>query len=69
MFYSHVSYITIKEEHTIGMENMDDLSKGETHRAITDDTLPRVPVGRSIVYKAPFAKCGGKELEDEIATR
>ena len=54
------------EEKPLGWEDIKDLQSGEIHRTITDDTMPGGPVMRTIIYKAPFAKCD-REKDYEIA--
>lgn len=56
----------IVDEKPIGWEDIIDMQEGEIHRTITDDTMPGGPIERTIVYKAPFAKCD-REKDYEIA--
>ena len=44
------------------------MQEGEIHQPITDDTLPNGPYERTIIYKAPFAKCD-REEDYEVAWR
>lgn len=55
-------------EKPLGWEDIAEMTEGEIHRPITDDTLPGGPIERTIVYKAPFAKCD-REEDYEIAWR
>ena len=55
-----------EEERIIGWEDIADLPQGEIHRTITDDTIPGGPIERTIIYKAPFAKCD-REEDYEVA--
>jgi len=54
------------EEKPIGWEDIKDMQTGEIHQTITDDTMPGGPIERTIVYKAPFAKCD-REEDYEVA--
>ena len=56
----------ITEEKPLGWEDIKDMQNGEIHRTIIDDTIPNGPVMRTIIYKAPFAKCD-REKDYEIA--
>lgn len=56
----------IEEEKVIGWEDIADMQEGEIYRTITDDTQPNGPIERTIIYKAPFAKCN-REEDYEIA--
>ncbi len=56
----------IVEEKPLGWEDIIDMSGGEIHRTIIDDTTPEGPIERTIIYKAPFAKCD-REKDYEIA--
>ena len=49
-----------------GWEDIIDMKEGEIHRTIIDDTTPDGPIERTIIYKAPFAKCD-REKDYEIA--
>jgi len=55
-----------REEKPLGWEDVIDMSDGEIHRTIIDDTMPGGPIERTIIYKAPFAKCN-REEDYEIA--
>jgi hypothetical protein len=44
------------------------MQEGEIHQLITDDTMPGGPYERTIIYKAPFAKCD-REEDYEVAWR
>ncbi len=55
-------------EKPLGWEDIAEMQEGEIHRTITDDTLPGGPIERTIVYKAPFAKCD-REEDYEVAWR
>jgi len=57
-----------EEERVIGWEDIADMTNGEIHQTITDDTMPGGPIERTIVYKAPFVKCD-REEDYEIAWR
>jgi hypothetical protein len=50
----------------IGFEDVKDMTSGEIHRTILDDTLPNGPIERTIIYKAPFSKCD-REQDYETA--
>lgn len=54
------------EEKPLGWEDIKEMEAGEIHRTITDDTTPEGPCERTIIYKAPFAKCN-REKDYEIA--
>ncbi len=54
------------EEKPLGWEDIIDMSEGEIHRTIIDDTTPEGPIERTIIYKAPFEKCN-REKDYEIA--
>jgi hypothetical protein len=54
------------EEKPLGWEDIIDMEEGEIHRTIIDDTTPNGPLIRTIIYKAPFAKCD-REKDYEIA--
>jgi hypothetical protein len=54
------------EEKLLGWEDIIDMEEGEIHRTIIDDTTPDGPMERTIIYKAPFAKCD-REKDYEIA--
>lgn len=54
------------EEKPLGWEDICEMSEGEIHRTIIDDTTPAGPIERTIIYKAPFAKCD-REKDYEIA--
>jgi hypothetical protein len=54
------------EEKPLGWEDIIDMSEGEIHRIIIDDTTPEGPIERTIIYKAPFEKCN-REKDYEIA--
>ncbi|OCL89410.1 Eco57I restriction-modification methylase domain-containing protein [Arcobacter porcinus] len=56
----------IVDEKPLGWEDIMDMSEGEIHRTILDDTTPAGVVERTIVYKAPFVKCD-REKDYEIA--
>ncbi len=56
----------IVEEKPLGWEDIMDMSEGEIHRTILDDTTPDGPIERTIIYKAPFVKCD-REKDYEIA--
>ena len=56
----------ITEEKPLGWEDIKDLQTGEIHRTSQDDTMPNGPIERTIIYKAPFAKCD-REKDYEIA--
>jgi hypothetical protein len=56
----------IVEEKPLGWEDIIDMEEGEIHRTIIDDTTPYGPMERTIIYKAPFAKCD-REKDYEIA--
>jgi hypothetical protein len=56
----------IIEEKPLGWEDIIDMTEGEIHRTIIDDTTPDGPIERTIIYKAPFAKCD-REKDYEIA--
>lgn len=51
----------VEEERAIGWEDVIDMNEGEIHRTIIDDTMPGGPVERTIIYRAPFAKCDREE--------
>ena len=53
-------------EKPLGWEDIKDMQEGEIHRTITDDTMPGGPIERTIIYKAPFAKCN-REKDYEVA--
>jgi hypothetical protein len=54
------------EEKPLGWEDIIDMQSGEIHRTIQDDTMPNGPCERTIIYKAPFAKCD-REKDYEVA--
>ena len=54
-----------RRQGTIGWEDICDMSSGTVSRTIIDDTLPRGPVEREIVYYAPFDRC---DREADYAT-
>ena len=54
------------EEKPLGWEDIKDLQSEEIHRTIQDDTMPNGPIERTIIYKAPFAKCD-REKDYEVA--
>jgi hypothetical protein len=54
------------EEKPLGWEDIIEMQEGEIHRTIIDDTTPDGPMERTIIYKAPFAKCD-REKDYEIA--
>ncbi|MGJ0320816.1 Eco57I restriction-modification methylase domain-containing protein [Aliarcobacter cryaerophilus] len=54
------------EEKQILWKDVSEMKEGEIHRTIMDDTTPEGPVMRTIIYKAPFAKCD-REKDYEIA--
>jgi len=54
------------EEKPLGWEDIKEMQEGEIHCTITDDTTPEGPCERTIIYKAPFAKCN-REKDYEIA--
>lgn len=54
------------DEKPLGWEDIKEMPKGEIHRTIQDDTMPNGPIERTIIYKAPFAKCN-REKDYEIA--
>ena len=54
------------DEKPLGWEDICEMSEGEIHRTIIDDTTPEGPIERTIIYKAPFAKCD-REKDYEIA--
>jgi len=54
------------EEKPLGWEDIINLQSGEIHRIIMDDTMPNGPTERTIIYKAPFAKCD-REKDYEVA--
>ena len=56
----------VVEEKPLGWEDIIDIQEGEIHRTIIDDTTPEGPIERTIIYKAPFAKCD-REKDYEIA--
>ncbi|WP_424686838.1 Eco57I restriction-modification methylase domain-containing protein [Halarcobacter ebronensis] len=56
----------VVDEKPLGWEDIKDMQEGEIHRTIIDDTTPDGPVERTIIYKAPFAKCD-REKDYEIA--
>jgi hypothetical protein len=56
----------VVEEKPLGWEDIIDMKEGEIHRTIIDDTTPDGPMERTIIYKAPFAKCD-REKDYEIA--
>lgn len=56
----------VVDEKPLGWEDMMDMEEGEIHRTIIDDTTPEGPIERTIIYKAPFAKCD-REKDYEIA--
>jgi hypothetical protein len=56
----------IIEEKPLGWEDIKDMQSGEIHRTIMDDTMPNGPIERTIIYKAPFAKCD-REKDYETA--
>lgn len=56
----------IIDEKPVGWEDVIDMNEGEIHRTIIDDTIPGGPIERTIIYKAPFAKCN-REEDYEIA--
>ena len=45
----------------LGWEDIRELIEGTVTRRITDDTLPRGPVERTIEYHAPFDRCDREE--------
>ena len=49
------------DEKPLGWEDVMDMSEGEIHRTIIDDTMPGGPIERTIIYRAPFAKCDREE--------
>ena len=51
----------VEEERAIGWEDVIDMTEGEIHRSIIDDTMPGGPIERTIIYRAPFAKCDREE--------
>ncbi len=53
-------------ENPLGWEDIADMTEGEIHRTILDDTIPGGPIERTIIYKAPFTKCD-REEDYEIA--
>ena len=55
-------------EKPLGWEDIADMTEGEIHRTILDDTMLGGPIERTIVYKAPFAKCD-REEDYEVAWR
>ncbi|MBT5934395.1 hypothetical protein [Sulfurimonas sp.] len=54
------------EEKPLGWEDIINMQSGEIHRTIQDDTMPNGPIERTIIYKAPFAKCD-REKDYEVA--
>ncbi len=56
----------VVDEKPLGWEDIQDMSEGEIHRTIIDETTPDGPMERTIIYKAPFAKCD-REKDYEIA--
>ena len=56
----------VVDEKPLGWEDIIDMEEGEIHRTIIDDTTPEGPIERTIIYKAPFAKCD-REKDYEIA--
>lgn len=54
------------EEKPLGWEDIKDMKTVEIHRTIQDDTMPNGPIERTIIYKAPFAKCD-REKDYEVA--
>lgn len=56
----------VVDEKPLGWEDIIDMTEGEIHRTIIDDTTPEGPIERTIIYKAPFAKCD-REKDYEIA--
>lgn len=56
----------VVDEKPLGWEDIIDMQEGEIHRTIIDDTTPDGPIERTIIYKAPFAKCD-REKDYEIA--
>jgi len=54
------------EAKPLGWEDIINMQTGEIHRTITDDTMPNGPIERTIIYKAPFAKCD-REKDYEVA--
>ena len=56
----------IIEEKPLGWEDIIDMKEGEIHQTIIDDTTPDGPIERTIIYKAPFAKCD-REKDYETA--
>lgn len=54
------------DEKPLGWEDIMEMQTGEIHRTIQDDTVPNGPIERTIIYKAPFAKCD-REEDYEIA--
>lgn len=56
----------IVDEKPLGWEDIMDMSEGEIHRTILDDTTPAGVVERTIVYRAPFVKCD-REKDYEVA--
>ena len=56
----------VVDEKPLGWEDIIDMKEGEIHRTIIDDTTPDGPMERTIIYKAPFAKCN-REKDYEIA--
>lgn len=52
---------SVEEERAIGWEDVMDMTEGEIHRTIFDDTMPGGPIERTIIYRAPFAKCDREE--------
>lgn len=56
----------VVDEKPLGWEDIINMQSGEIHRTIQDDTMPNGPIKRTIIYKAPFAKCD-REKDYEIA--
>lgn len=54
------------EEKQILWKDVSEMKEGEIHRTIIDDTTPDGPIEKTIIYKAPFAKCD-REKDYEIA--
>ncbi len=64
--YKIVKNGEVVTEKPLGWEDIKDMTDGEIHRTITDDTMSGGPIERTIIYKAPFVKCD-RERDYEIA--
>ena len=46
-----------KAKGIIGWEDVQGMETGTVEVTVEDDTLPDGPIGRTIIYQAPFVKC------------